>query len=423
MTEFYPEQQSTNLTDSSPLITNSTMPSFYPPSARHRTILTKQLTNRDDDDEHDHDSISKEAFIIQIFQHWKIKALEHQQALNASANHFTSAGQSSESTPNIEIPTDENTAPVQHPPAIRKRVTPLRRKDPLKKTVSAPIELSNPNLLAPDTKSKVRSNLPKKAPKPGPIFIAPKKTQLPAIPRGYSLYCPDDVKRRTPIDDEHQHHTNRSFLSPISNSIDDDDGTSSDDSSHESLFLRNRSAMKKPVVPKEEYILPSHVIIPTAIMITDPYGYSHAYDADGSVFSGDKYRLHSIGEEDEGLNEKNQQNGLILSKELNRIEAFTRSRQTSTDSEQQTETKALGRRWSDGGVSDEDEHSPPSSIVKVASVTSVVKPAKVSKTKYLLMKLHLTSSSKDDESNNCSLPPPRKRVVRRSSDKKRYQTR
>jgi hypothetical protein len=66
----------------------------------------------------------------------------------------------------------------------------------------------------------------------------------------------------------------------------------------------------------------------------------------------------------------------------------------------------------------------------MASTTSVVKqsitpPVKISRTKSLLMKLHLTSSSKDDDSNIPTNPPPtssRKRTIRRSSDKKRYQT-
>lgn len=312
----------------------------------------------------------------------------------------------------------------------------------MKKTVSLPIESSNPNLLVPDQKTKVRSNVQKKVAKPGPIFIAPKKTQPSGIPRGYSFYGSDDVnsiKRRSPIDDEHHHHSNRSFPLSIACCIDDDDddGTSSDDSHHESLLLRNRSAMKKPVVFKQNYTLPSHVIIPTAIMVTDPCGHSHSYDIDHEYNNGsksnednlDKYTLHSIGEEDEETIEKNNQNGIILSKELDRIEAFTRSRQTSseTDRNEESETKPLGRRWSEGGVSDEDEQNPSPSLVKTTSTASVIKqnnsqPTKISKTKYLLMKLHLTSSSKDDESNNSTVPPQRKRVVRRSSDKKRYQT-
>ena len=77
------KKQPTNLTQSSSLFMQTAMPSFYP-STRHRTLITTNLTERDDDDP---DSIYKEAFITQIFQHWKIKALEHQQALNNSTNN------------------------------------------------------------------------------------------------------------------------------------------------------------------------------------------------------------------------------------------------------------------------------------------------------------------------------------------------
>jgi hypothetical protein len=245
---------------------------------------------------------------------------------------------------------------------------------------------------------------------------------------------------------------------------DDDDETSSEDGIHESLLIRNKNCQKKPVKTQVKYPLPLNIILPTALYITDPNGHSHLYDLNNDLpeelmssqriiendniplntksemspsSDSDKYALHSIGEEDEESIEKNTNNGSILSKELDRIEAFTRSRQTNTNiqnnnvdrKQNENDRNPLGRRWSVGVVSDDDEPSSPS-MIKTSSVTSVMKqstnpPPKISKTKYLLMKLHLTSSNKVDDSNVSTtnlLPPPPKRTVRRSSNKKRYQT-
>ena len=193
------------------------------------------------------------------------------------------------------------------------------------------------------------------------------------------------------------------------------------------------------------------------MFVTDPHGQSRVFDLkadsiDDSTVDNDtpvdhssspamteKYTLHSIGEEEEeGSANKNNTDGIILSKELDRIEAFTRSRQTNADVQNQNDAKAagddddemipLGRRWSEG----EDQlRSPQSALTKMASTSAIPKPAgvqptKISKTKYLLMKLHLSSpTSRDDDasaSTTVTHLPPRKRTVRRSSDKKRYQT-
>jgi hypothetical protein len=525
MTEFYhPEQQQTKLTESSSLLTRSEMPSFYS-STRDGTIITKHLTDHHDDD--DPDSIDKEAFILQIFQHWKIKTLEHQHAINQSknnttSNHFSQAFTntvSSVNTSNNETISHEISSNMIEPEksmtTMRKRVTPLpklhvRQKDTLKKSITSPTDFSNPNLLAPHTRIRSRTiataTPTKKATKPAPIFIAPKKTQPSPLPRSYSLFSMDEsaqIKRKPMLDKQNSVNDDQSltstsptwaptrfFAQSLSSSL-DDDGTSSDDSCHESLLIRDKKRLKKRTKNTENYPLSIHpnLIIPTAILITDPNGNSRSYDLNNEFFeefanieriidndiipsimnseisqpassnSLDKYLLHSIGEEDEGSIEKNNNNGIILSKELNRIEAFTRSRQTNLTVQNnnsnlnKNDKIQLGRRWSDGVVSDDDQDigSPQSApLVKMASTTSVMKqpiappanltstmsvikqpinpPAKISKTKSFLMKLHLISSSnKDDDSNIPTItptnpPPSRKRTVHRSTDKKRYQT-
>ena len=515
------QQQQANLVES-PV---STMPSFYP-STRQRTLISKHLTDHDDTP----DSIYKEAFIIQIFQHWKIKTLEHQHAAPSPSDittslHFSQAyakqspSSGTTTTSNLPCDTSVNTSEGKRPPrdndshstddtpkpveAIRKRVTPApasyaRRRANLAKSVSSPTEALNPNLLAAPTKPKppAGSNpVSKKAPKPAPIFIAPKKTQSAPPPRPFAQSLFDEsahARRRIGLDKFHvtdddpptpppaltwaptPSSTRFATLtpsSPIDDDDNDDDETSSDESVHESLRIRNKKNLGHTSRSKRPFHLsaPTNLSIPTTVFVTDPNGQSRVFDlkadsmVDSTVDSSnlldhsfpppvgltpssspvmmEKYALHSIGEEEEeGGASKDNTDGIILSKELDRIEAFTRSRQTNVDVQNHDDAKVdvdhdeeekipLSRRWSEG----EDQlRSPQSALTKMASTNAITKqpvaqPTKISKTKYLLMKLHLASSaSKDDDANastTVSHLPPRKRTVRRSSDKKRYQTR
>ena len=516
-TFFYKEQEQTQLTKSTTLLTSASMPSFYPTS-RNRTLIAKHLAQRNDDDDDDDTthSIYKDALIIQIFQHWKIKTIEHQQALNNANNlhmthHFSRAlatTPSSIQTANVENtppefssskPKDEGSITVEpEKPLTTMRRRPLqtpashiRRKESLKQISSSTNDLINPNLLAPGARHRSRATAPATKPsnKPPPIFIAPKKTQPSAPPRLSTLASDESnqIKRRLSSekisafpDDPNVPTmpstwapapptvTPRFFLqSPRHSLDDDDDGTSSDDCSRESLLIRNKNPTKSPIRTREKYQLSPHIIIPAAVIIIDPDGHPYLYDLNNqslqelvdplitpdndiiptdaktksnSTTVPDNFALHSIGEEEEDSIEKNTRNGVILSKELDRIEAFSRSRQTPTSVENneihtertdEHDQTRLGRRWSDGIFSDDDDRHSQTPLIKVPSATSVMKssvnhPPKVSKTKYFLMKLHLSSSSKDEDSNKSAsnLPPaPRRRTVRRATDKTRYQTR
>ena len=489
MTEFYPSKEpATDLTRSSSQSIERAMPSFYP-STRQRTLITKHLTAQDDDES---DSVYKEAFIIQIFQHWKIKTLEHQQTLNnrdknSGTDHFTNAHAQTPPSSPIETVQDEALpADNQRPIAgLPKRVTPVpasyvRRKENLKRNLSHSTEVLNPNLLIPHAKAKSSTgsvSSTKKSNKPAPIFIAPKKTQPSLPPRPFSLPSFDEAvqsKRKVALEkqlsagDEPSTGSvstwapTRFAAQSLGTSLvdDDDDGTSSDENRNESLLIRNKK-LQKPTTKSRAPVYPSSPVqlnVPTAVLITDPHGNSRVVDfqsnswyetlddQSSTLTPSDLYTLHSIGEEEEEheeLNGKEKMDGLILSKELDRIEAFTRSRQPHVDSpmknlEPESSKVPLGRRWSDGVVSDDDEKmnssSPtPSLMVKMASTTSVSKqtsasPVKLSRTKYLLMKLHLTSAPSKTEDADLSpsvaaaSSSSRKRTVRRSTDKKRYQT-
>ncbi|CAF1129941.1 unnamed protein product [Adineta steineri] len=520
MTDLYHhEQQQTNLSEHTPVLTSSTMPSFYPPT-RHRPFISKHISDHDDDDS---DSIYNQAFIVQVFQHWKIKTLEHQQALhnaanmstnNTAPNHFSQA--SIKTLPPVETPKNEgindeilsndvvNAVNESQKPIItmKKRDIPLvttqtRRASHLKQSMSVPPDTSNPNLLAPHTKTKFGTTTtttatttttisPKKTNKPAPIFIAPRKTQPPSLPRSYSCLSLDESsqnKRRGMFDkqsaygDDQNSMTMSSFwapprsLTPSPSSPIDDDETSGDENNHESLLIRNKKFFKKTTKTKEKHYLsiPSNLNIPTAICITDPHGHSRVFDINNdwheefsnneriveneftstntfdpnSLFdysspsssivvippspptSPDKYALHSIGEEEEEYAfEKENNDGIILSKELNRIEAYSRSRQTNSNvqkqktvdqkqNQNQNGKPLLERRWSDSFVNDDENHIgiQQSPLVKMASVASIAKPSvtppvKLSKTKYLLIKLHLASLPNKEEDLNYSPPPP-----------------
>ncbi|CAF0847318.1 unnamed protein product [Rotaria sp. Silwood1] len=538
MTKVYHlEQQQTILAEHPSLLIKSEMPSFYPPTG-HRTFLNKHLANHDDDP----DSIYKEAFIIEIFQHWKAKALEHQHTVNNSENIMTSndCTQTLENkilpveTSNIKTISNETSSnnnknelsntnePQISTIGIKKRTTPLttsntRRKASEKKCITTSTESSNPNLLAPYTKNKygiatATTTTTKKPPKSTTIFIEPRKTQ-PTLPqRPYSFFSFEEsvqMKRKTTVekqngtDDDQSSPSISPTWTPASyitstrsyfhsqNNFSYDDETSSDESSYESLLIRNRKNVKKTTNIQEKNPLSnlSNLIIPTAIYITDPNGNSRTFDWDDDSLEDyshnrriidkdlistntnisyvnnmpaysssstltkvssteqinhDKHALHSIGEEEEDAIGEYNYDGSILSKELDGMETFTHVRKTKSNvqtndtnrKQHENDRVLLGRRWSDSFVSDddEDEHirSPQRAIVKAPSATSIIKPpvtppAKLSKTKYLLMKLHLTSSSPPKNENlNTSVTtanlPPRKRTVHRSSDKKHSRT-
>jgi hypothetical protein len=509
MTELYPhEQQQTEHS-------TTEMPNYYS-STRHRTLITKHVS--DDDDQPN--SVPNEEFIIQIFQHWKIKTLEHQQALNNSGNNTTSNHFSQtlpktvlpiKTSSNATIPNEtllnnnkddisniiEQEKPIT---TMQKRVSPvpksyIRRKDALKKSTSAPNECSNPNLLSPNGKTKltttttVSTTTGRKSPKQGPIFIAPKKTPPSLPPRPSSLCSFDEsiqTKRKTTLEKQNSPNdeqslsptwapppSTRSYVQSSCSAFDDDDQSSSDEIDYGSLLIRNKKSLKKTPKHNIKYFLPipPNIIIPTAVFIIDPNGHTHRLDFNDDSFEDlvntpriveniypdtsydqspssiaitpptspvnhDQYALHSIGEEEEDVLEKNNNNGVILSKELDRIQAISRPRASTTvqytdvDQNQDEEFKLpLGRRWSEGAFSDDENHLQPSQsrIVKTPSATSVVKqsiapPVKLSRTKLFLIKLHLAPSPNKDVDSNTSLPPSKKRTVRRSSDKKRYQT-
>jgi len=204
MTEFYQheQQQNSELTDPSSVLSRSIMPSFHP-STRHRTLITKHLTEQDEED--DPNSIYKDAFIIQIFQHWKVKTLEHHQVLNnatnlSTTNHFSQALAIKSPpvvTTNTETKPPETSSDINEPekplPTVQKRVKPvpasyLRRKEALKISSSLLTESANPNLLAPcaSIKSRAIPTAARKVHKPPPIFIAPKKTLPSPVPRSYA---------------------------------------------------------------------------------------------------------------------------------------------------------------------------------------------------------------------------------------------
>lgn len=513
MTDLYPrEQEQTALPQHAQVLARSSMPSFHPPT-RHRPFISKHLMTDDTEHDGDPDAICKEAFIVQLFQHWKAKTVEHQHALSSQGYATVSVNAASSESPTMN---EQNAVSSGSIAPLQKRATPLvttqaRRNANFKKSLSTPADAFNPNLLAPHANTKgapaAASTLAKKPTRPGPIFIAPKKSQAPSQPRPYAWPSLDELSqnKRKAISERPSGSSDDAsptsispswapapprFLFQSSTSLYDDE-TSGEENDHESLLIRNRRVLQKPRTTNEKHTLsmPSHLIIPTSISITDPDGHSRVLDSSNdwmdefannerivendffavtpadydhvfgypssasnlnlppSPSSIDGHKLHSIGEEEEEHDwpKHGNRNGLILSKELDRIEAFSRSRQSilsveKKDSEREgsrQRRKVLERRWSDSYLSDDDDDDhhrlKRTALVKMASTTSISKPAvtppaKVSKTKYLLIKLHLAPSpTKDDDANvsptTGANPPARKRTVRRATDKKRYQTR
>ena len=414
-------------TSETPSTLTNTMPTLYSTSTRQRTLAAKHLSGHDDDPE----SIYKDALIIQIFQHWRIKTLEHQHNEKNNA-HFSQALQGEESSA-----VKDESAIAQPPPTstLQKRVTPppasyTRRKENLRRQHLPNNEPFDPKFLTPSA-SKAKSatgsiNSTKKAPKSTPVFIEPKKTHPHPLPRPFALPSFDEslaVKPKSPgnpIVFAHGH---------------DDDETSDQESREESLYIRRKAARQRPTVT--HYVPPEHVHIPTAVFVTNPQGRCQSFDFESESLKEastlphsvtlpsflDQYStLQSIGEEVEEEEETNDDDDADHHREIDP------DRLNGSDEERRI---PLGRRWSDGVVSDEEQQtrtpSEPRALMKMASsVSSVSKPespsknpVKISKTKYLLMKLHLTPAvNKAEEPTNRA---PR-RTVRRSSDKKRYQT-
>ncbi|CAF3736298.1 unnamed protein product [Rotaria socialis] len=510
-----PDIHSRSIEKLSPL-TQSNMPSFYP-STRHRTLITKQLSNHDDDDS---DSIYKETFIIEIFQHWKAKALEHQHSIDnpenlPAANHFTQALASeisSTETPTTQLVPCESTSNnnKNEPPnviqsqtstvAIKKRTSPLptsntRRKIPTEKNIIPCTEVVNPNLLGPSPKNKhgatnatVTAATTKKPLKASTIFIEPKKTQPSLPPRLFSSFPLDEsnqTKRKATVEKQHSfddaqifHSTSptwtpKSHITPTrsyAHSLYDDE-TSSDESNHESLLIRNKRYLKRTPSIQEKHTPfdASNLVIPSAIYIIDPDGNSQPFDlhddaveeyfrtgrivehdsvATSKYFSNlnsvpayssvlviaktpsveeinsNRHVLHSIGEEveEEELVNKFSRSGSILSRQLNRIEASVKSqkmkfntRKTGTNSNQ-TENNPilLPRRWSDSVVSDEDDEYlrlPQRALPKPSSASSVTKQTVTSSPKLSIdsrTNLQTPQSSVDE-------PKPAATVSRQSS--------
>jgi hypothetical protein len=440
----------------------------------------EKLSNQQLNDRNDENNIYEDVSVPQTIQHCKLQSLnpEHfsndhfsqpfidQLSSTSNLSNETSSNHTDKNSNKDELSTIAGGSDKSLITA-KARVKPIpasyirRRPNLINRSL-------NTKLLAPHNKTNLSNTdtIIKKSTKLTPIFIAPKKTS--PQPHSFSSLSFDDslqikakpiLERQTAVIDD----SNSSLMAtwtpapPVSparfyiqssgSSLDED---SSDESDNESLLIRKKHFKIK----KQQYnsSFPTYVNIPSAIFITDPNGHSHTFNPDKEIqenidqneqisendsnsmdvnilspnstfeissapeivfipptppISLDKHTLDSIGEEEE--NDDNQTNVNIEKKDLHQIDK-----------------EPLDRRWSDGICDQKTEQTPSSktNLTKMPSAASVTKqpenpPVKFSKTKYLLMKLHLTSSSKDDESN---ISTTKNRTVRRSTDKKRYQT-
>jgi hypothetical protein len=429
-------------------------------------LFNQQLINQNDNE--DKNNIDTNGFPIQITQHWKPKSLDDQPSLTSNlSNEISSCSTDKNSNKNeLSTITDESEKSIV---TMKKREKPvpssyIRRRPNLK------YGSSNGKLLPPNKLANKTITSGKKSMKSTPVFIPPKK--ISPQPHSFSSLSFDDslqmkrkpiLERQTAIVDDHytSSMTNwapstspaaRFYVQSSGSSFEDN---SSDESDHESLLIRKKSPkIKKPR---------SSVQTPVTIFITDPYGHSSTLDPDNdtrdksdhkenntendsnpndtnTLFPDskfdvssppdiiiipstpplilDKHTLHSIGEEEEDDDNNNNKTETNENNQLNV--------KVQNEDSNQNDKEPLSRRWSDGITNQTKEQIPSSksSLMKMPSAASVIKPiesppVKISRTKYLLMKLHLTSSNKDDESNNST---PKKRTVRRAPDKKRYQT-
>ncbi|UJR25688.1 hypothetical protein I4U23_007039 [Adineta vaga] len=458
------------------------------PSSRNPLFINQSLNNHN---EHDNE-ICKNTRITQVAQQGHLQTSNTYVASifddqTSSNNNTTCHVSNSTDKPSNkdELQQSSYNESDKSSIAMKKRTTPIpasysRRRANIK------TDSSKVNLLTPNNKNRLGGTTIKKPVKSAPIFIAPKKMshhqqhtystlpfdELHHPKRKYTL------ERQTATSDDHPNFSSMAHSYSHSSASSLDDEQFSDESDHESLLIRKKmSHIKDHQLNKSA---PSCFNFLPTIFITDPHGYSHTFDVDhdlserhdshdqtidtdfNSAISNnsmdlsslsdilispssilEKHRLHSIGEEEE--DEDNHVNVNILSKELERIEASKRSHQLNSDvqnkdREETDDKEPLGRRWSDGIVDQDKQQASLSktSLMKMPSAASITTkhtdtpPVKLSKTKYILMKLRLTSSSKDDESDMSPISttittivtnPPKKRTVHRSSDKKRYQTR
>jgi hypothetical protein len=453
----------------------------------------EKLSNQQLNDHNDENKLYKDAFVAQVMQHWNVQSLNSQHSSNEHFPQPSVDPLSSTSNLSNEIsstPTDKNgnknelskIVDESNKPltTMKKRVTPIPASY-IRRRPNLINQRSNPELLTPNNKTKLghTRTTRKKPTKSAPIFIPPKKTS--SHPRPFSspkkistqsnpssAFIFDDslqikrkpiLERQTAVGDNHNKSPSMTTWTPAlstspgrfraqtsGSSLDED---SSDESEDESLFIRKRNSKIK----KQEFhsSFPTYGNIPSAIFITDPYGYSHTFDPDNDIPENIDHN-EQISDNDLDSTDKNtlfptttfetssspeivvipSTPPIILDKHtldsIGEEEENEDAVQTNTQKKDQSQIdkEPLSRRWSDGITDEEKKQISPSqaSLTKMESVPSVTKqtensPVKFSKTKYLLMKLHLISPSKDDESN---LLTPKPRTVRRSKDKKRYQT-
>jgi hypothetical protein len=416
-------------------------------------------------------------FVAQVTQDWKSKRLDDQSSSTSNLSNGIKSNSTDENSNKNELPPNSD-EPEKSMETMKKRAKPIplsyqRRRPDVK------YDSSNPKLLLPNKPTSTITTSGKKTTKSTPIFIPPKKTS--PQPHAFSSLSFDEsllikpkpsLERQNALnDDPHTSPMTAWTPSPssaarfyVQSSGSSFDENSSDESDDESLLIRN----KHRKTPKLESSIRGQN--PVTIFLTDPYGCSSTLDPDnfirnetnqnesnGKIDSDpantntlfpnstfdtispidiviipstppiihDKHTLDSIGEEEEeDDNNNNNENDTNYNNKTERNEKKTVN--VRNEGSNQLDKEPLSRRWSDNSTDREKEKTPSlqSSLMKMASAASVMKqtenpPAKVSKTKYLLMKLHLTSSNKDDESN---IPTPKKRIVRRAADKKRYQT-
>lgn len=447
MNDVYEHEQRRNVSRQA----HAAMPPAYAASKSHPVISQSSLN---DHNQRENDSY-KEAYVVQVVQQWNSQNSTTQRA-PPPADFASSAVQlapaqsnAADKTSNKDEVLSQASESDKSSMAMKKRVTPLPASS-RRRQADMRADPSSSSLLAPISRSRLDGAGAKKSGKTAPVFIAPKKTfqplptyPLPTLDEWTSGKPKQALERQPPPNEEqHQQHnllasahsaatTSVRFASHSSFPSRDDDEHSSDDSEDESLLIRRRPGPGMP-----------------SILITDPQGLSHTFDFDRdhverlthnepameedsnpppisptdstltSPLVLDKHRLHSIGEEEEDDDDENHTSANTRPKAHHRTAAAP-----------QPEKEPLERRWSDGDV--DQDSAPKSPLTKMSSAASITKPAahtatKLSKTKYILMKLHLTSSSKDDEPKAALPEPasvaPKQRTVRRSTDKKRYQT-
>lgn len=436
--------------------------------------LTNEQFNGHDDRNNNH--MEKNIHVIPVIEAGKSQSTDDQSSSTSNLFNDISSNHTDKNGNKEELPTTFD-QPINSHLTMKKRVTPVpssyARRRPYLKTDS-----SDPKLILSNGKN---TTIPMKKPgKSTPIFIPPKKTS--PQPHSFSLLTFDEsshhkskplLERQTAIGDGDQTtsmtnwtpapRSTRFYIQSSSSSVEDN---SSDESDHESLLIRE----KTPRIQQVQVHV--HVQSPLTILITDPDGNSSTFDlnndirstsdpneqntdehsdsSDGNTLSPnstfdissppdsslipgtqpvvlEKHTLHSIGEEEEEEEEEEQdEDDEEAAAEADNDDDQDESNNPNIDTNR-IQPGQSNRRWSDGNTEQApvpSNSSSTASLTKISTVEPVTKsnenaPVKLSKTKYLLMKLHLSSSSKDDES---VVSESKKRTVRRAFDKKRYQT-